>query len=102
MILSVLCAPDAHGVFDSTAQNLAVREEGDFFLRYRTFNTVYPVTGDNPLPVLAECVGGPFTIYPTNAFPGLSPSTALTKVSVTSPLPPPPPLLSPGSTAPTS
>ncbi|KAI0728041.1 velvet factor [Fomitopsis betulina] len=64
--------------------NLAVREEGVFFLRYRTFNTVYMAMGDTPLPVLAECVGGSFTIYPTNGFPGLNPSTALTKARLIS------------------
>ena len=63
-------------------QNLAVREEGDFFLRYRAFNTLYPVVGPVPYPVLAECIGGPFKVYPTNGFPGLGPSTELTKVSV--------------------
>ncbi|KAI0731702.1 velvet factor-domain-containing protein [Fomitopsis betulina] len=64
--------------------NLAVREEGIFFLRYRTFNTVYSAMGNTPMPVLAECVGGAFKIYPTNGFPGLSPSTALTKARLIS------------------
>lgn len=78
------CAQDANGICGSIAQNLAVREEGVFFLRYRTFNTVYMAMGDTPLPVLAECVGGSFTIYPTNGFPGLNPSTALTKARLIS------------------
>ena len=32
------------------------------------------------IPILAECYGGPFRIYSTKEFPGLRPSTELTKV----------------------
>ncbi|KZT64602.1 hypothetical protein DAEQUDRAFT_603348 [Daedalea quercina L-15889] len=55
-------------------------KEGEFFLRYRVFNALYPVTGPAPLPILAECIGGPFRIYGTKDFPGLRASTDLTKV----------------------
>lgn len=60
-------------------QDLSVRCEGTFVLRYRA-GTVYS-QGGTPLqsPILAECFGGPFKIYATKEFPGLSPSTELTK-----------------------
>ncbi|KAH9931951.1 velvet factor-domain-containing protein [Fomitopsis serialis] len=59
--------------------DLAVKEDGDFFLRYRVFNTLYSVAGNHPIPVLAECFGGPFRVFSTKDFPGLRASTELTK-----------------------
>ncbi|KAH9931954.1 velvet factor-domain-containing protein [Fomitopsis serialis] len=59
--------------------DLAVREDGDYFLRYRTFNTLYSAAGSSPIPILAECYGGPFKVYSTKDFPGLRASTELTK-----------------------
>lgn len=56
-----------------------MRCEGTFVLRYRT-GTVYSQGGTQlQSPILAECFGRPFRIYATKEFPGLSPSTELTK-----------------------
>lgn len=63
-----------------------MKDEGQFFLRYRVFNTLFQVAGPKPLPVLAECIGGPFTVYSTKNFPGLRASTSLTKVCLFLPL----------------
>ena len=41
---------------------------------------MYNVAGEATFPVLAECFGGSFTVYGTKDFPGLAPSTELTKV----------------------
>ena len=57
-----------------------MRNEGTFILRYRVFNIFGKVAGKTDIPVLAECYGGPFRIYSTKEFPGLRPSTDLTKV----------------------
>lgn len=57
-----------------------MRNEGTFILRYRVFNIFGKVSGKTDIPVLAECYGGPFRIYSTKEFPGLRPSTDLTKV----------------------
>ena len=57
-----------------------MRNEGTFILRYRVFNIFGKVHGKTDIPVLAECYGGPFRIYSTKEFPGLRPSTDLTKV----------------------
>lgn len=57
-----------------------MRNEGTFILRYRVFNIFGKVQGKTEIPVLAECYGGPFRIYSTKEFPGLRPSTDLTKV----------------------
>lgn len=62
-------------------QDLAVKVEGTFCLRYRVFNICNKATGPDDIPVLAECYGGPFRIYSTKEFPGLRASTDLTKVS---------------------
>jgi hypothetical protein len=58
-----------------------VRQEGVFRLRYRCFN-IFSATGADPQAhaVLATLVGGPFRIYSTMRFPGLSRSTDLTLV----------------------
>lgn len=57
-----------------------MRNEGTFILRYRVFNIFGKVQGKAEIPVLAECYGGTFRIYSTKEFPGLRPSTDLTKV----------------------
>ena len=51
--------------------------EGLFFLRYRTFD-IFPGGQDHP--AQAEFCGGTFRVYSTKEFPGLNPSTELTKV----------------------
>lgn len=61
-------------------QDLAVKSEGQFFLRYRCFDIFARTLGPGDLPIQAECFGGPFRIYSTKEFPGLQPSTELTKV----------------------
>lgn len=53
--------------------------EGWFLFRYRVFD-LFSVHGDCSQPILAECWGRPFRIYATKQFPGLEPSTELTKV----------------------
>ena len=53
--------------------------EGWFLFRYRMFD-LFSVN-DGPQPILAECWGRPFRIYATKQFPGLEPSTELTKVT---------------------
>jgi hypothetical protein len=66
-----------------TFTDLSAKHEGSFRLRYRCFNVLSCVVGAVPRPVLAECVGGAFTVYSTKKFPGLGPSTDLTKVRMT-------------------
>jgi len=56
-----------------------VKTEGTFLLRYRVFNIFSKACGDQDVPILAECYGGPFKIYSTKEFPGLRASTDLTK-----------------------
>ncbi|KZT12151.1 uncharacterized protein LAESUDRAFT_754645 [Laetiporus sulphureus 93-53] len=60
--------------------DLSVRKEGSFVLRYRTFDIMSKVA-DYPtdIPVLAECWSGPFQVFSTKTFPGLEPSTDLTR-----------------------
>jgi hypothetical protein len=55
-----------------------VQLEGWFLLRYRVFDLFSVSNGSQP--VFAECWGRPFRIYATKQFPGLEPSTELTKV----------------------
>lgn len=62
-------------------QDLAVRREGVFILRYRAFDIFSGVAGSPHPPVLAELYGGAFKVYSTREFPGLEPSTELTRVS---------------------
>ncbi|KAI9458516.1 velvet factor-domain-containing protein [Boletus coccyginus] len=59
--------------------DLAVKTEGQFFLRYRYFDIFSRTSGHGDLAIQAECYGGPFRIYSTKEFPGLRPSTELTK-----------------------
>lgn len=61
-------------------QDLAVRREGVFILRYRSFDIFSAVPGNPHAPVLAELYGGPFKVFSTREFPGLEPSTDLTRV----------------------
>jgi len=57
-----------------------VRREGIFILRYRAFDIFSAVPGIPHAPVLAELYGGPFKVFSTREFPGLEPSTDLTRV----------------------
>jgi len=59
--------------------DLAVRKEGVFILRYRSFDIFSAVPGNPHAPVLAELYGGPFKVFSTREFPGLEPSTDLTR-----------------------
>ncbi|KAL7280882.1 hypothetical protein ACG7TL_005826 [Trametes sanguinea] len=64
--------------------DLAVKMEGTFVLRYRTFNVLSERTIPPRSPSVAECFGGVFRVYSTKEFPGLKASTELTKnVSLT-------------------
>jgi hypothetical protein len=68
-------------VFDAfRIQDLAVKIEGTFILRYRVFDIFAKAHGNHDLAVQAECYGGPFRVYSTKEFPGLQASTELTKV----------------------
>jgi hypothetical protein len=58
--------------------DLSVQLEGWFLFRYRVFD-LFSVS-DGSQPILAECWGRPFRIYATKQFPGLEPSTELTKL----------------------
>jgi len=58
--------------------DLSVQMEGWFLFRYRVFDLFSFSNGSQP--ILAECWGRPFRIYATKQFPGLEPSTELTKV----------------------
>ena len=61
-------------------QDLAVQREGTFIFRYRVFDIFSSVRNGAHHPILAEVFGGAFKVYSTREFPGLSPSTELTKV----------------------
>ncbi len=65
-------------------QDIAVRQEGRYRLRYRIFNIAGAMHGGPSynVPILAECYGGAFEVYSTKSFPGLQASTNLTKVSL--------------------
>lgn len=54
--------------------------DGTFLLRYRAMNLFGGALETGRRPVVAECWGGPATVYPTKDFPGLTESTDLTKV----------------------
>jgi hypothetical protein len=56
--------------------DLSVKLEGYFFLRYRTFDIT---SAGTDYPAEAECFGGTFRVFSTKEFPGLGPSTELTK-----------------------
>ncbi|EKM81081.1 hypothetical protein AGABI1DRAFT_56409 [Agaricus bisporus var. burnettii JB137-S8] len=59
--------------------DLAVQREGTFIFRYRAFDIYSSIPGSQRHPVLAELYGGPFRVYSTREFPGLEPSTELTR-----------------------
>lgn len=61
-------------------QDLAVKIEGVFILRYRVFDIFSKKYNDNELAIQSECYGGAFRVYSTKEFPGLQASTELTKV----------------------
>ncbi|KDQ57083.1 hypothetical protein JAAARDRAFT_194263 [Jaapia argillacea MUCL 33604] len=60
--------------------DISVRSEGIFVLRYRFFDITSPISAGTH-PILGECYGGTFRVYSTKDFPGLPPSTDLTKVN---------------------
>ena len=71
-----------------SVQDLAVRKEGRYRLRYRVFNIFghhHHEQNRPTIPVLAECYGGTFEVFSTKTFPGLQVSTDLTKVSTPAP-----------------
>ncbi len=57
--------------------------EGTFILRYRVFD-LFSRAGinDEDATITAETYGGLFRVYSTKDFPGLPPSTDLTKVRI--------------------
>lgn len=61
-------------------QDLAVKTEGYFALRYRVFDIFSTPIGHTDRVIQAECYGGVFRVYSTKEFPGLPASTELTKV----------------------
>ena len=61
-------------------QDLAVKTEGYFVLRYRVFDIFSTPIDHSDRVIQAECYGGIFRVYSTKEFPGLPASTELTKV----------------------
>jgi len=51
-------------------------------LHFAMFDIFSGVSGIQDTPVVAESYGGPFKVYSTRDFPGLEPSTELTKVHI--------------------
>ncbi len=64
------------------SQDLAVKTEGHFILRYRVFDIFSTPIDHTDRVIQAECYGGVFRIYSTKEFPGLPASTELTKVCI--------------------
>ena len=68
-----------------------MQQEGSYALRYRIFNIFCKSPGLDStrprIPILASCYGGVFKIWSTKSFPGLAPSTELTKASARPSLP---------------
>ncbi|KAI0076138.1 hypothetical protein K474DRAFT_1598569 [Panus rudis PR-1116 ss-1] len=62
--------------------DISVRSTGNFRLRYRVFNILSPTSVFDrwSTRMIAECIGGSFTVYSTADFPGLQESTELSKV----------------------
>lgn len=58
--------------------DLSVRREGLWKLHYQAFDVLHCAPGEDRH-ILKECVGGSFRVYPNRQFPGLPPSTDLTK-----------------------
>lgn len=61
-------------------QNLAIKMEGNFVLRYRVFDLFSQSNGQEGHAAMACCYGSQFRVYSTKDFPGLRASTGLTKV----------------------
>lgn len=62
-------------------KDIAVKTEGAFILRYRAFDLFSHLPSQKEGAVIgAETYGGAFRVYSTKDFPGLRPSTDLTKV----------------------
>ncbi|KAG6917225.1 hypothetical protein DXG01_003339 [Tephrocybe rancida] len=61
--------------------DLAVKQVGTFILRYRIFNISSLVVPGMESSAQTELYGGPFKVYSTKDFPGLPPSTDLSKAS---------------------
>jgi hypothetical protein len=68
-----------------TFMDIASKIEGRMVLRYRVFNVLATTEGNDHRPILAECTGGSFKVYNSKAFPGLAPTTPLTKVNASFP-----------------
>ncbi|KAI0070822.1 hypothetical protein K474DRAFT_1607955, partial [Panus rudis PR-1116 ss-1] len=79
--VSTLClASESSRVRFTCMQDLSVQSVGDFRLRYRVFHILSTTSVLNrSTGALAECLGGPFTVYSTTNFPGLQESTELSK-----------------------
>ncbi|KAI0077987.1 hypothetical protein K474DRAFT_986496 [Panus rudis PR-1116 ss-1] len=63
--------------------DLSVRVVGNFALGYRVFHIHSCITnsdGTQCSPMMASCLGGSFRVYETKDFPGLQPSTNLSKL----------------------
>ena len=65
-------------------QDLAVKLQGTFILRYRLFDLFAKADNVHDLAIQAECYGGTFRVYSNKEFPGLQASTELTKVRMAS------------------
>ena len=61
-------------------QDVAVKREGWYRLRYRIFDVCSRIRGNDTIEGLAQCDGGPFEVFSTKSFPGLQASTDLTQV----------------------
>lgn len=59
--------------------DLAVKIEGTFILRYRTFDIFSKPQNLPDLAIQSQCYGDVFRVYSTKEFPGLQASTELTK-----------------------
>ncbi|KAH0589611.1 hypothetical protein H2248_005342 [Termitomyces sp. 'cryptogamus'] len=68
------------GLLISVAQDLALQREGTFILRYRIFDISSLAVPGMKSTAQTEVYGGPFKVYATKDFPGLAPSTELSKL----------------------
>ncbi|KAI0078043.1 hypothetical protein K474DRAFT_973250 [Panus rudis PR-1116 ss-1] len=79
---AIVMEDEGQKVLMFTFPDLSVRMTGTFVLGYRAFqifSRTHSRGGAGSVPMLAECLGGPFKIYSTKEFPGLQPSTYLSK-----------------------
>jgi hypothetical protein len=76
--LNLPIGPNGRNTLVFVFSDLSVQREGWFLFRYRVFDLFSVRIGSQP--ILAECWGRPFRIYATKLFPGLEPSTELTKL----------------------